>query len=241
MHIQICSNLEQFDHIAAQMIIDQLKNKADSKLGLATGGTPIGMYRQLVNAFRQGEVSFRHAVTFNLDEYVGLQETHPYSYHAYMRLHLFRHIDLPADQAFIPNGMAPDLQAECRRYDEALDRVGQIDLQILGIGHNGHIGFNEPARALLGRTHVVELKQETRKANVRFFDRIEEVPKQAITMGLKTIFQSEKIVLLVQGADKTAIVHQALEGPITTECPASLLQLHPNLFVILDDEAGRGF
>jgi glucosamine-6-phosphate deaminase len=208
-------------------------------LGLATGGTPVGVYEQVVKDYDRGLVNFKGVTTFNLDEYVGLPEDHPESYHSYMNQHLFRHINIPAGQIHIPNGNAADLEAECRAYDETIADAGQIDLQLLGLGHNGHIGFNEPAHALIRGTHIVDLAEETLKANARFFDSIDDVPKQALTMGVGTILKAKMIVLIVRGADKAEIVHRALTGPITTDVPASLLQTHPHLVVLLDQEAGR--
>ncbi len=210
-------------------------------LGLATGSSPVGLYEELVKSCNRGIVSFKNTTTFNLDEYVGLPEDHPESYHTYMREHLFRHVDLDPERTHIPNGNAPDLEAECRRYNELLEAARQIDLQILGIGHNGHIGFNEPDHALLSGTHIVDLKEQTRKANARFFSSIDEVPKQALTMGVGTILKAKTILLIVRGEDKAEIVHRALTGRITTEIPASLLQTHPQLIVYLDSGAGRLF
>jgi glucosamine-6-phosphate deaminase len=210
-------------------------------LGLATGGTPTGIYEELVKAHKKGRVSFKKTTTFNLDEYVDLPEDHPESYHAYMKHHLFEHIDLPRNQAHIPNGNAADPQEECLRYNRELEKAKQIDLQILGIGHNGHIGFNEPDHSLVSGTHLVKLKQETREANARFFASIDEVPTHALTMGVGTILKAKSILLIVRGADKAEIIHRALTGAIQTEVPATLLQTHPNLVVLLDAEAGRYF
>jgi glucosamine-6-phosphate deaminase len=182
--------------------------------------------------------SFRNVTTFNLDEYVNLPVDHPESYHSYMNSHLFHHIDLPASQCHIPDGNAADPAEECRRYDQLIELSGQIDLQLLGIGHNGHIGFNEPAHALIRGTHIVDLAEETREANARYFSSLNEVPSQALTMGVGTILKAKKILLVVKGADKADIVRRAVQGPITTDCPASLLQTHPNLIVLLDLAAG---
>lgn len=208
-------------------------------LGLATGGTPVPLYRRVVEAYRRGHVSFKNVTTFNLDEYAGLPLDHPESYHSYMRKHLFAHIDLPPSNAHIPNGSAPDLEAECRRYDSLIENAGRIDLQLLGLGHNGHIGFNEPSATLTGGTHVVRLAESTRLANARYFDRPSEVPERAITMGIGTILKAKTILLIVRGADKAEVVKRALTGPITTDCPASLLQTHPHLIAFLDNDAAR--
>jgi glucosamine-6-phosphate deaminase len=241
MDIRLFPNNALLNTAAAGLIAHLLQAKPNAVLGLATGGTPVGIYEELIKLYEQQHIHFREAISFNLDEYVGLPETHDQSYHAYMQQHLFAHIDLPKENIHIPNGNATDLQAECTRYNELLGKVKQIDLQILGLGHNGHIGFNEPDAGLVGGTHIVELKDETRLANARYFDNLDEVPTHAITMGIGTILKAKTILLVVRGADKAKIVHDALTGPITTENPASLLQTHPNLVVMLDSEAGVMF
>lgn len=227
----------QLNEVAANIIISQVHTTPRSILGLATGGTPVGIYEEIVRKFQSGAVSFSDVSTFNLDEYANLSIDHPESYHTYMSKHLFSHVDLPAAQSHIPDGNAADLAAECVRYDAMIEQAGYIDLQILGLGHNGHIGFNEPAAELHAGTHVVELAQETRQANARFFASIDEVPTHALTMGVGSIMKAKKIMLVVKGADKADIVARALRGPVTTDCPASLLQLHPNLIVLLDQAA----
>lgn len=239
MKIEIFSQEEQLDRRAAELIADIVQTEEQPVLGLATGGTPVGTYKELIKLYEQQAFTFKHTRTANLDEYVGLPKDHSQSYYYYMNQHLFSHIDLPADQAYIPDGNASDLQAECRRYDEILASLGRIDLQILGIGHNGHIGFNEPADSLHAGTHCVELSQETIEANARFFSTADEVPKQAITVGIGPIMKAKKILLLAKGEGKADILHQALKGPITTKCPASLLQTHPELYVLADEAAGR--
>lgn len=239
MNVLTFDSTEKLNETGANIITGLVQTNPRAVLGLATGGTPVGVYEQVVNDFRRGLVSFKQATSFNLDEYVGIDVNHPESYHSYMNHHLFRHIDLPAAQAHIPDGNAADLEAECRRYDERIADAGQIDLQLLGLGHNGHIGFNEPAHALIRGTHVVDLAEETRQANARFFDSVDQVPRQALTMGVGTILKAKTILLIVRGADKAEIVHRALTGPITTDCPASLLQTHPHLVVLLDEPAAR--
>lgn len=227
----------KLNEAAAGIIIGTVQTTPRAVLGLATGGTPVGIYKEVVSEFKRGMISFKNTTAFNLDEYVNIPVDHPESYYSYMNQHLFSHIDLPADSRHIPDGNASDLIAECRRYDSLIERAGQIDMQLLGLGHNGHIGFNEPAHALIRGTHVVELAEETREANARFFDSIDEVPRQALTMGVGTILKAKKILLVVKGADKAEIVARALQGPITTDVPASLLQTHPNLIVLLDAPA----
>lgn len=239
MNMLVFDTDEKLNEAGAGIIAGVVQTNPRAVLGLATGGTPVGIYRQLVGDFERGMFSFKQTTTFNLDEYVGLPEDHPESYHAYMRQHLFDRIDLPAGQAHIPNGNAADPEAECRRYDELIERGGQLDLQLLGLGHNGHIGFNEPAHALIRGTHVVELAEETRRANARYFHSLDEVPKQALTIGVGTILKAKMILLVVKGADKADIVRRALQGPITTDCPASLLQTHPHLNVLLDRAAAE--
>jgi len=240
LKLNIFANPEQLHEAAAQTIVRLLRQKPDAVLGLATGGTPVGIYEALAAAVRRGEVSFARATTFNLDEYVGLQPDHPESYRYFMDQHLFRHIDIPPERTHIPYGNAADLERECERYERLLKAAGRIDLMLLGLGHNGHIGFNEPGQVLHSRTHVAVLHPQTREANARFFRTPEEVPTRAITMGLGSIFGARTILLVVKGADKADIVHRALTGPITTECPASLLQLHPRLMVMLDEKAASG-
>ena len=212
MHILKFRSDEELNEAGAGIITGLVRTNPKAVLGLATGGTP-----------------------------VGIPKDHPESYHSYMKRHLFDHVDLQPENTHIPDGNAPDLEAECARYDQLLEKVGRIDLQLLGIGHNGHIGFNEPGGALCGGTHVVRLREETRQANARFFNSVDEVPTHALTMGVGAILKAKTILLVVRGADKAEIVHRALTGPITTECPASLLQTHAHVVVLLDSESGRLF
>jgi len=237
MNIMIFDSEEKLNEAAANIIIGQIQSIPRAVLGLATGGTPVGIYKEIVKDFQRGMVSFKNVTTFNLDEYVNIPVDHPESYHSYMNANLFAHIDLPESQRHIPDGNAADLDAECSRYDEAIELSGQIDLQLLGLGHNGHIGFNEPAESLVKGTHIVELAEKTLQANARFFDSIDDVPKHALTMGVGTILKAKKILLVVKGADKADIISRALQGPITTDVPASLLQTHPHLIVLLDTAA----
>jgi glucosamine-6-phosphate deaminase len=241
MNLHKFQNEQELNEAGAGIITSLVQMQPSAVLGLATGGTPVGIYEELVKAYKKGRVSFKAATTFNLDEYVGLPEDHPESYHAYMHHHLFNHIDVPPEQINIPNGNAANLEEECLRYNQELAKAKQIDLQILGLGHNGHIGFNEPDPSLVSGTHLVQLKQETREANARYFNSIDEVPTHALTMGVGTILKAKTILLIVRGADKAEIVHRALTGPIQTELPATLLQTHPHLVVLLDAEAGRLF
>jgi glucosamine-6-phosphate deaminase len=241
MNILKFASQDKLNEAGAGIIAGLVQTNPRAVLGLATGGTPVGIYKDLVESHKAGMVSFKSVTTFNLDEYVGIPEDHPESYHNYMNEHLFQHIDANPDKIYIPNGNAADLEQECARYNALLDEAKQMDLQLLGLGHNGHIGFNEPDHALMSGTHIVKLKAETRSANARFFDSIDQVPTHALTMGVGTILKAKMILLVVRGADKAEIVHRALTGPITTECPASLLQTHPHVVVLLDSESGRLF
>lgn len=238
MNIKIFAGQEELDRHAAELLLQIVRQQKQPVLGLATGSTPIGIYQAIVRAAKQSGLSFRHATTYNLDEYVGLAPEHEQSYRYYMETHLFRHLDISPSQTHIPDGLAADLQAECHRYDEML-AAQPLDVQLLGIGHNGHIGFNEPAEELRSGTHVVQLKEETRAANARFFQNPDDVPDRALTMGVGAILKAKQIILVARGADKAEIVKQALRGPITTRIPASLLQTHANVTVLLDRDAGR--
>lgn len=216
---------------AANIISAQIILKPDSVLGLATGSTPVGAYKQLIEWYKKGDLDFSQVTTVNLDEYCGLDGNHEQSYRYFMNSHLFHHVNINMENTNVPNGTAEDLQRECERYDRLIRSLGGIDLQLLGIGHNGHIGFNEPGQAFDKVTHVVELKQSTIDANARFFASIDDVPKKAITMGIQPIMAAKK-VLLVAGADKREILERALYGPVTPEVPASLLQMHTDLTVV---------
>ncbi|MFB9326002.1 glucosamine-6-phosphate deaminase [Paenibacillus aurantiacus] len=238
MIIRLFDTREELDQYAAGLFVELLSVKPDAVLGLATGSTPIGIYEKIVDSYNKGQVTFKDATTYNLDEYVGLPRENEQSYAYFMNHHLFRHIDIPAERTYLPNGLAADPAAECARYDGML-LSRQVDIQLLGLGHNGHIGFNEPDRELHAGTHIVDLQKETLEANARFFASMDDVPKQAITMGVGSILKAKTILLVVKGADKAEIVKRALQGPITTEVPASLLQTHANVIVLLDQEAGR--
>ncbi|MGG3310310.1 glucosamine-6-phosphate deaminase [Paenibacillus lautus] len=239
MNIYTFSDEEQFVQTAANQISSLLHTNPRATLGLATGSTPVGLYNKLIEMNRQGLVSFAQTTTYNLDEYVGLPENHPESYRTFMNEKFFNHVDIQIERTHVPNGNATNPEEECLNYDKMLEEFGPVDLQLLGLGHNGHIGFNEPGESLSGGTHVVELQEKTRHANARFFPTLDDVPTHAITMGVATILKARQILLLVRGEDKAEIVHRALKGPITTECPASLLQCHPNVVVLLDQGAGR--
>ncbi|MBA4492864.1 glucosamine-6-phosphate deaminase [Paenactinomyces guangxiensis] len=228
---------QQMCERAAEIIIEKVNAAAPLKLGLATGGTPKGIYRKLIEDHRNNGTSYQRVTTFNLDEYVGLPPHHPNSYHFYMNHYLFSHIDIPEKQTHIPDGMASDLEAECSRYERLIDTEGGIDLQILGIGLNGHIGFNEPGTSFLSRTHVVQLDETTRRANKRYFSSFAEVPTHAITMGIATIMKSSEIILLVNGRKKAKVLRRLFEEEVNEQLPASVLKKHPHVTIIADEEA----
>lgn len=222
---------------AANIVSAQVILKEDCVLGLATGSTPIGMYEQLVEWYNKNDIDFCRVKTVNLDEYCGLLPSHTQSYHFYMNSYFFDHINIEKKNIHIPNGMAKDIERECHDYDTLISSLGGIDLQVLGIGHNGHIGFNEPNMSFDKMTHCVTLNTVTIEANSRFFESSDEVPKKAITMGIKAIMQAKKILLIVSGKNKAEILFNSLYGPIIPEVPASILQLHPQLVVVADEAA----
>ncbi|MGG1611819.1 glucosamine-6-phosphate deaminase [Paenibacillus phoenicis] len=230
---------QQFNETGAGIIASLLQSNPRAILGLATGSTPVGVYEKLIELYKKGSVSFKQASSYNLDEYIGLPADHPESYRRFMDEKLFNHIDILPENTHVPEGNAPDPEQAAKDYAKLLDQAGQIDLQLLGLGHNGHIGFNEPADELTGPPHVVKLQERTRLANARFFNSIEEVPTHALTMGIGSILQAKQILLMAKGEDKAEIIAKALKGPITTQCPASLLQTHPNVVVVVDQAAGR--
>lgn len=217
---------------AANIISAQVIIKPDCVLGLATGSTPLGTYRQLIEWYNKGDIDFSAVTTVNLDEYVGLDGRDPQSYRYFMDHNLFDHINIDRARTFVPDGCAADLAAEGGAYDARIEALGGIDLQLLGIGQDGHIGFNEPDRYFVKRTHVVELHESTIAANARFFASAADVPRRAITMGMVSILQAKKILLIANGAGKHDILEKAFFGPITPEIPASILQLHPDITVI---------
>lgn len=235
MKIIKATTYQDMSRKAANIISAQVILHPHSVLGLATGSSPIGTYDQLVEWYHKGDLDFSEVTTINLDEYCGLGPENEQSYRYFMNHHLFDHVNIDKSRTHVLNGLAADPAAECARYDELIQSVGGIDLQLLGLGHDGHIGFNEPSVAFEKTTHCVTLDQRTIEANARFFASADEVPKQAITMGIKSIMQAKKILLIVSGKDKREILHQSLYGPVTPQIPASILQLHPNLTVVACD------
>ena len=239
MEIVIQSNPDEGAAVGARIVEDLIRKKPGAVLGLATGSTPLGVYREMIRLHREGGLDFSEVTTFNLDEYVGLPPEHPASYHHFMQESLFDHINLRPDRIHIPNGMTPDIPAFCRQYETAIRYAGGIDLQVLGIGHDGHIGFNEPTSSLKSRTRIKTLTEETMVANQRFFSAGEKVPHHVITMGIGTIMEARTCVLLAFGERKAEAVAAMVEGPITAMCPASILQMHPQVVVIVDEPAAR--
>lgn len=233
----IAKGYDELSKRAAEIIADAIKSKPNPVLGLATGGTPVGCYRELIRMHKEEGLDFSKVVTFNLDEYIGLPPTHPQSYRYFMDENLFNHVNIKIENTHVPNGLSDDPQRTCKEFEEAIKRSGEIDLQLLGIGANGHIAFNEPGPPFDSRTRVVRLSERTIKDNARFFKSIDEVPRQAISMGMGTIMEAKKIVLLASGAGKADAVAKSVEGPITTDVPASILQKHPDCTFILDEAA----
>lgn len=238
MKLLVMADYEKMSKAAADIIKEQMKRKPDIVLGLATGSTPTGMYKELIRMHKEKELDFSKAITFNLDEYVGIDMDNPNSYHYYMRETFFKHINIDLKNTFIPNGIAEDLEGHCREYDRLIEEKGGIDIQVLGIGENGHIGFNEPGECLNLNTSIVELSVSTIEANSRFFDSTKQVPRKAITMGIGSIMRANKIILLANGCKKSGIINELLKGDrITTMLPASMLSLHPDITIIIDEKA----
>ena len=237
MKILKTKNYQDMSRKAANIISAQIILNSESVLGLATGSSPIGVYEQLIDWNHKGDVDFSSIKTVNLDEYQGLNKTDKQSYYYFMHQNLFDHVNIPVENTHLPNGMEPDSEKECRRYTELIQSLGGVDLQLLGIGHNGHIGFNEPGESFDKQVHCVNLTESTIEANKRFFASAEDVPKQAYTMGIKTIMQAKKILIVASGEDKAEIVQKAFFGPITPQVPASVLQLHNDVTLVADEAA----
>ncbi|WP_053363385.1 glucosamine-6-phosphate deaminase [Bacillus sp. FJAT-27251] len=237
MKIKKVKSYEEMSRIAADIIIDKVRSNPGINLGLATGSTPVGMYENLVKDHQEKGTSYKSVKTFNLDEYIGLSSENPNSYRSFMNEQLFNHIDIPIENTHVPHGDAKDSHQECAEYEALLKKHGGVDLQILGIGGNGHIGFNEPGTSFQSETHIIELAESTRRANARFFNSLEEVPTQAITMGIASIMESKEILLLVSGEKKNQALKQLLEGDVSEDFPASVLKTHPNVTIIADEAA----
>jgi glucosamine-6-phosphate deaminase len=237
MEIIVAKNYHEMSMIAADLAMRQLKRKKTSVLGLATGDTPIGFYRELARANHRGDISFKKVTTFNLDEFVGLDDTDRGSLFYYMRKHLFDKVDLEPKRINMLDGRAKNIKAECHRFEQLIKKAGGVDWQLLGIGANGHIGWNEPGTSFKSRTHALNLTIKSRRAQAVNFKSIKDVPKQGLTMGIGTIMEAKQLVLLADGQEKARIIREALRGRIRQKVPATALQRHPNLVVIIDEEA----
>lgn len=236
MKVIVCKDYDEMSRKAAQIFIKQIQEKHDSVLGLATGSSPIGMYKELIKANKEGTIDFKDVITFNLDEYVGLKKDHPASYYYFMNENLFNHINIDKKNTHIPHAENHELDKAAKEYEEMLSHY-EIDLQVLGVGKNGHIGFNEPGDDLSAVTYVQELSESTRVANSRFFDDIDDVPKFAITMGVGSIFKAKKIVLIASGSQKSFAIDYLLNSKkISSKVPVSLLNLHQDVTVIIDEK-----
>ena len=237
MRIIRAKDYKDMSRKAANIISAQIIMKPDCVLGLATGSTPIGAYEQLVEWYNKGDLDFSEVTTINLDEYKGISRENPQSYYYFMNEKLFNHVNINKENTYLPDGMEPDSETACRKYNEIIHAIGGVDLQLLGLGHNGHIGFNEPGIAFEKETHCINLSSRTIKANTRFFADEKDVPRQAYTMGIKSIMSARKILVVVSGEDKAEILKTAFFGPITPSVPASVLQLHNDVTLVADEAA----
>lgn len=239
MKISVVKNYDEMSKVAAKELAEVISKKPEATLGLATGGTPVGMYKELIDMHKNGELDFSKVTTVNLDEYVGLSGEHDQSYRYFMDSNLFNHVNIRKEYTYVPNGLAEDMHQECVNYDKRIEELGGIDVQVLGIGSNGHIGFNEPSDTLSLGTHVTDLAESTIEANSRYFTSKEEVPTKALTMGLGAIMKAKKILLMVSGEAKAEIMDKVVNGKITTQVPASFLQMHKDVVLIIDEDAAR--
>lgn len=237
MKIVIKKDYVELSKFAALEVKNILEDNPNCTLGLATGSTPLGLYKELIKLYNLGEINFSSVTTFNLDEYRGLNEEDEQSYKYFMNDNLFNHINIDKNNTFIPNGIAEDVERECENYEKLIGEKGGIDLQVLGIGMNGHIGFNEPNQELYLNTHLETLTEETLNSNSIFFTNKEKMPTEALTMGIGSIMKAKKIILLISGKNKAEVVKKLVSGKITTDFPASILQVHNDCTVILDEEA----
>ena len=236
MKLIITKNYEELSKIAAEEFSKVIIEKPTAVLGLATGGSPVGMYKELI---AKCELDFSKCTSINLDEYIGLNPEHEQSYRNFMNTNLFNHINIDKSKTFVPNGLAKNLEEECKNYDNKIEELGGIDVQLLGIGNNGHIAFNEPGESLSAGTHIISLTESTIEANARFFDSIDEVPKNALTMGLGGIMKAKKIILIASGEGKAEAIQGLFSGKITTDNPATMLQMHRDVVVIVDEAAAK--
>lgn len=239
MKILVVKNYDEMSKVAAKELAEVISKKPEATLGLATGGTPVGMYKELIDMHKNNSLDFSKVTTVNLDEYVGLSGEHDQSYRYFMDSNLFNHVNIRKEYTYVPNGLAEDMLKECVNYDKRIEELGGIDVQVLGIGSNGHIGFNEPSDTLSLGTHVTDLAESTIEANSRYFESKEEVPTKALTMGLGAIMKAKKILLMVSGESKAEIMDKVVNGKITTQVPASFLQMHKDVVLIIDEDAAR--
>ena len=237
MRIYKATDYNDMSRKAANIISAQIIMKPDCVLGLATGSSPVGTYKQLIEWYNKNDLDFSEVTSINLDEYKGLSPEDPQSYRYFMNTHLFDHVNIDKNRTFVPDGLATDPEKACAEYNANIIKQGGIDLQLLGIGRNGHIGFNEPSDHFENETHCVDLTETTIQANKRFFDSEKDVPKQAYTMGIGTIMRCRKILVVVNGKDKAEILKQVIQGPVTPEVPGSILQFHPDCTIIADEDA----
>ena len=239
MKLIVVNNYEELSKVAAKEFSKIIKEKENAVLGLATGGSPVGMYKELIRMYEQKELNFSKTTTVNLDEYIGLNPEHNQSYRYFMNNNLFNHINIDKSNTFVPNGLAEDLEAQCKEYDQKIAELGGIDIQLLGVGNNGHIAFNEPNNELSSGTHIISLTDNTIEANARFFDNIDDVPRKAITMGVGGIMKAKKIILIASGESKAEAIKGIFSGKITTANPATMLQMHRDVTIIVDEAAAK--
>lgn len=239
MKVIVTKNYDELSKVAANEMANIIRNNPKAILGLATGGSPVGMYKELIKMNQSGDIDFSKVTTVNLDEYVGLSGDHPQSYRYFMNNTLFNHINIDKKNTYVPNGLAENIEEECKNYDAKIAELGGTDVQLLGVGNNGHIAFNEPDSSLVSGTHLTGLTEDTIKANARFFDTIDEVPKTALTMGLGGIMKSKKIIVIASGESKAEAVRGMVSGKISTNMPASMLQMHRDVVVIVDEDAAK--
>ncbi len=237
MNVRIYKNVDEIGYVAATIFTAQVVSKPHSVLGLATGSTPIPTYKNMIDMYNKGLVDFSKVTTFNLDEYIGLEHSHPQSYYYFMQENLFKGINVPVENIHVPSGISDDIEKTAKQYDEMIQNAGGIDVQILGIGINGHIAFNEPCEYFPAGTHTVNLTQSTIEANARFFQNKSEVPKSAITMGIGSIMKAKKIIIIATGANKADAVYSMINGTINPQLPASILQLHSDVTLLCDKAA----
>ena len=239
MKVIVTKNYDELSKVAANEMANIIRNNPKAILGLATGGSPVGMYKELIKMNQSGEIDFSKVTTVNLDEYVGLSGDHPQSYRYFMNNTLFNHINIDKKNTYVPNGLAENIEEECKNYDAMIAELGGTDVQLLGVGNNGHIAFNEPDSSLVSGTHLTGLTEDTIKANARFFDTIDEVPKTALTMGLGGIMKSKKIIVIASGESKAEAIRGMVSGKISTNMPVSMLQMHRDVVVIVDEDAAK--